>query len=99
LIISHRPIIFFEQWASQFNKGHSDVTNFLTDSGYLMFTLVESDYHENKWLRRLKRIPLIVTNGSLRYKLQKISFFQSIKYSMIIAIHESKIASDTSFID
>lgn len=99
LIISHRPIILFEQWASQINKGHSDVTNFLTDSGYLMFTLVESNYHENKWLRRLKRIPLMVINGSLRYKLQKISFFQSIDYSMIIAIHESKLPSDISFLD
>ncbi len=99
LIITSRPIILFEQWASQFNNGHSDVTNFLTDSGYLMFTLVESNYHEDKWLRRLRRIPLMIVNGSLRYKLQKISFFQSIAYSMIIAIHESKVPSDISFLD
>jgi FkbM family methyltransferase len=94
LIISKRPIILFEQWASQFNNGDSDVTKFLTDSGYLMFTLVESNYHRNKWLRRLKRIPLVIINGSLKYKIQNISFFQKIDYSMIIAIHESQVSSD-----
>ena len=53
---------------------------------------------DNKWLRRLKRIPLMVINGSLRYKLQKISFFQSIDYSMIITIHQSRVDTDITFL-
>ena len=94
IIISNRPIILFEQWASQFSEGHSDATNFLTDFGYSMFTLVESNYTNNKWLRRIKRFPLMVINGSLKYKLQKISYFDSISYATIIAIHKSKVPSD-----
>jgi len=93
-ILANHPTILFEQWASQFKNETSEAVEILKDHGYYFFTLVESYYHKNKWLRRLKRLPLMFINGSLNYKIQKIEAFEAINYPMIIAIFKSKVGLD-----
>ena len=92
-INNHRPIILFELWSSSFENGTSSTVQFLENAGYLMYILTESHYSSNKWLRRLKRIPLMITNGSLAYTLLKPDTITEKNYSLIIAIHNSRISS------
>lgn len=85
------PIILFEQWHSLIVNGSSETFILLENEGYVMFILKESHYLNNKYLRLLKRLPLIITNGSLSYSLQKITKLEPFHYPMIIAIHKSHI--------
>jgi FkbM family methyltransferase len=96
VITTNKPIILFEQWSSQFRNGSSDAVDFLLNLDYSMYILVESNYSKNKWIRELKRIPLMIFNRSLKYKLQRIDYFDSIGYGypMIVAIHKSKADSE-----
>jgi FkbM family methyltransferase len=98
LIRSTYPIILFEQWASEFKNMSSDSIDLLKDLGYLFFILVESNFNKNKWLRRLKRIPLLLLSRSLNYKLQKIESFEPVEYDMIVAIHQSRVDTDITFL-
>jgi FkbM family methyltransferase len=97
VIISNQPIILFEQGISEFSNGTSYAIDLLKGLGYSIFTLNESHYAKNKLLRALKRLPLMLINGSLTYKLQKIEIFNPNNYSMLIAIHQSKVASNILF--
>lgn len=90
-INKYRPIILFELWSSSFENRTSSTIRFLENAGYNMYILTESHYSNNKWLRRLKRVPLMVTNGSLSHSLLKIDMINEKDYSIIIAIHNSKI--------
>jgi FkbM family methyltransferase len=98
LIRSTHPIILFEQWASELRNMSSDSIDLLKDLGYLFFILVESNFIKNKWLRRLKRIPLLLLSRSLNYKLQKIESFEPIEYGMIVAIHQSRVDTNITFL-
>lgn len=94
VIDKHLPIILFEQWRSSFDRGISSTVKILLDKGYNMYILKESHYSKNKWFRRIKRLGLMITNGSLKYRLQKIDTILPQNYPMIIAIHNSKTKSD-----
>lgn len=93
-IRSQYPIILFEQLSSSIINGKSESISLLEGLNYQMFVLRETHYSKIKWLRRLKRLPLILTNGSLEYYLDYTQTFSTNDYHIIVAIHKSKLGLD-----
>lgn len=96
-IKKHLPIILFEQLKSSFENGLSITVQLLDNEGYYLYLLKESHYSNNKWLKRLKRVPLMITSKSLRYSLIRTDGIKPDDYPMIIAIHSSKIRLNKVF--
>ena len=86
-IITYLPIVLFELWRINIKNGESEITNLLKKLGYDIFSLTESHYSKNKTIRRLKRISLVISNGKLNYKLEKVESLESINYPFLVAIH------------
>lgn len=95
-ITSNLPIILFEQLRSSFVNVTSNPIDILKNAGYNIYIIKESHYSSNKWLRRLKRLPLMITNGSLNHSLEKFNEILPRDYDMLIAIHQSKINLDNT---
>jgi hypothetical protein len=98
LIRSTHPIILFEQWVSEFKKYVFWFNWFTNGLRLFIFYPSESNFYKNKLLRRLKRIPLLLLGRSLNYTLQKIESFEPIEYGIKVAIHQSRVDTDFTFL-
>jgi len=89
-----KPIILFELWQEAFKDNHNQSIELLHKLGYRIFQIQESQYSKNTFIRRLRRLSLLILNSSLRYTLQEKEYVQPNNYPMLIAIHSSKINKD-----
>ena len=89
-INKHRPIILFELWESAFENKINQSIELLKDWGYEIFKLIESNFSNNKLIRRFKRLSLVIFNGSLKYELMQLEDIKPSDYPMLIAIHNSQ---------
>lgn len=88
-IKSHTPIILFELWSLSFINGVNESEKLLNELGYEIYQLEENKNSRNIYVRRLKRLILIITNGHLEYNLVKKEQLKKDNYMMLVAIHKT----------
>ena len=87
LIEKNNPVILFEQHASDFSGGRSDVVDYLRGLNYRFLTIERRFYFGEKFIFRLCSLLLRYVFGT-QLKLIETDYFQQRFYDMVIAVPE-----------
>lgn len=89
IIKENLPIILLEYFQGDDSIKFEQIQSLLREYGYKIYLLRESHYSKVKILRRIKRLFLVLTNGSLKYYLKQTEDIPKGYYPMLIAISEN----------
>lgn len=90
-ILESFPVIALEQWQRDFIDGKSDSIQFLANLGYKFFWQRDYSLSSRKVIRELSRIIQNIMGYQFEY-LETSEVVPPGHYSMLLAIHESKIS-------
>ena len=85
IIEQNKPIILFEQHASDFSDGRSDVVDYLRELNYNFLTIENRFYFGERLVFRLAGLILRTILGS-QLKLVEKDYFQQRFYDMVVAV-------------
>jgi len=85
LIEKNKPVILFEQHASDFSDGRSDVVDYLRAFNYRFLTIEKRFYFGERFVFRLAGLILRTVLGSQLTLIEK-DYFQQRFYDMVVAV-------------